>query len=122
MKQQVTIDPSIAGIVNIATIGKNEIVPIYFEAEQNWVGSYVYKVWTTDKKTTALTIPETFYVQVDAPPAEPVVYKTIEVIEKIMTLIIAPAEQNLTSGDFYFEIIEQNSSRVVFKGIKKIVE
>ena len=118
MNNKVTINPSIAAIVEIDSIGKSEVVPIYFTAEENWTGTYTFKIWNSDKKNDEIEVPETFTITVDE---EEITVDTLKVQEKQMTLTIAPAKQNITEGSFYFEITHDQSNRIIFKGEKLII-
>jgi hypothetical protein len=103
--QKVTINPSIAVELNIDAIGQKEIVPIYFTAEQDWVGTYKFELWNSDKKNTEISIPTT----------------PIEIDAKVMTLTIKPENQEIPVGNHYFEITKIEDKRVVFKGNLHIV-
>ncbi|WP_264521216.1 hypothetical protein [Flavobacterium sp. N1994] len=106
MKQQVTIDPSIAAVVNIASVGKKEIVPIYFTAPENWSGDYTFKLWNSDVKNTEILVTGT----------------PIGIATNVMTLTIDPTAQAIPKGLYYYEIMHTQTSRVLFKGTLNIVE
>jgi hypothetical protein len=104
---RVTINPSIAAEVNINPIGEKEIVPIYFTASENWVGTYDFCLWNSDKKNTKTTLPG----------ANPIV-----IVEKLMTLTIDPTAQAIIANEYYYEITKVEDKRVVFKGALNIIK
>lgn len=103
--ETVTINPSIAVIVNITPIGVKEIVPIYFAAEQNWAGSYELKLYNSDKKNSTVT-----------PTGTP-----IAILTTIMTWTIDPTGQAIPVDNYYYEITHVESKRILFKGNLNIV-
>lgn len=103
--QQVTINPSIAVIVNIDPIGVEEIVPIYFEAEDNWAGTYELKLYNSEKKNSTVT-----------PTGIP-----INIVTTMMTWTIDPTGQAIPVGNYYYEITHTESKRILFKGDLNIV-
>jgi hypothetical protein len=104
--QKVTINPSIAGLVDIISIGFTEIVPIYFTAEVNWVGTYTFQLWTSNNKETEISV----------------VGNPLTTLNTLMTLTLAPEQQGIPVGIYYYEIFLENTSRVFFKGSLKIIE
>lgn len=99
----VTINPSIAVVVNISPIIKGETVPIFFDAEENWVGAYDVKLWNSDKKNEDFND-----------------IATVATALKRMTLIINTSS-NTKAGGYYYEIIKDND-RVIFKGKIEILD
>lgn len=104
--QRVTINPSIAAIVNIDPVGAKEIVPVYFTAESNWTGNYQFKLWNSDKKNTEVSVTG----------------NPIGVATTVMTLTIDPTAQAIPVNNHYYEITHIETKRVVFKGNLNIVE
>ena len=104
--QIVTINPSMAAIVNIKDIGKAEIVPIYFTANENWVGTYGFKLFNSDKKNDETSITGT----------------PLEVLNALMTLTIDATIWNAKAGSYYYEISKIEDRRVIFKGSLNIIE
>lgn len=102
----VTIDPSIAAIVNIDNIGKTEVVPVYFTAEANWIGTYEFKLWNSDKKNTDITR-----------TANPLVVNGV-----LMTLTIDASAWNVVADEYYYEITKTEDKRIVFKGNLNIIK
>ncbi len=100
---KVTINPSIAALIDIDGVGYAEEVEIYFEGTQNWTGSYVFKVWNSFQKNTEKTIPNP---------------NPLTVLNKIITLALKPTVQTLVSvpDGYYYEIISVETKRIVFKG------
>lgn len=101
--QVVTINPSIAVIMNIDPVGHKEMAPIYMEAEENWQGVFTIKVWNSEAKNTEHLS--------QAVPTE----------DKVMTLTINPENQSLPVGKLYYEITN-DQNRVVFKGDLNIIK
>ncbi len=104
--QRVTLNPSIAAILNIDSVGKSEIVPVYFTADENWVGTYELKLYNSDKKNKVITTPD----------------EALTVIDQIMTLNIDPTLWNIDAKNHYYEISKTESKRVIFKGDLNIIE
>ena len=103
--QKVTIDPSIAIVVDIASVGHEEDENIYFKADSDWIGAYVCKIWNSDKKNTLQPVSN-----------------NLSVIGKIMTFRIAPSVQNLEPKAHYYEIWSTTEKRIIFKGLLNIVK
>lgn len=104
--QKVTINPSIAAIVNIDPVGLKEIVPIYITATADWIGTYEFKVYNSDKKNTLISLTG----------ANP-----IAIENELMTLTIDPTAQGLTASVYYYEITKVEDKRVTFKGTLNII-
>lgn len=102
MTNRVNVDPSIASIVDIENIGVNEIVPIYFTAENDWVGKFSFTVFNSEAKN------------------DDKVVDAIVIVAKVMTLTISPVEQIIVAGKYYYEIFSEDLDRIVFKGSLKI--
>ena len=97
--QKVVINPSIAAVVDINSIGMAENVNIYFNATSNWLGLFEFHVWNSDKKNTAFTVTG-----------------AITIVDTLMTLKIDPTNQNLHDDEYYYEISSLNDKRIIFKG------
>lgn len=102
MTNRVSVNPSIASIVDIDNIGINEIVPIYFTAENDWLGDFSFTIFNTEAKNDAKIV--------DA----------IAVAAKVITLTISPVVQTIVAGKYYYEIFSEDLDRIVFKGSLKI--
>ncbi len=105
MEKSVTINPSIAAVVNINSVGYNEKAPIYFTATDNWVGTYEFKIWNPDKNTSK-DYTGTILTKAD----------------NVITLTIEPKENAIQAGTYYYEIISVETKRVVFKGTLTITK
>ena len=102
--QKVTINPNIAVVVDIDSIGHKEDANIYFKADSNWIGSYDCKIWNSDKKNT-----------------QHLVANNLTVVSDLITLKIAPNLQGLEPTKYYYEIWSTTNNRVIFKGNLNIV-
>lgn len=100
----VTINPSIAAIVNIDPVGYNELVNIYFTAETDWTGSYKFQVFNSQVKNTELHS------------------SSIATSNELMTLTINANDMALEVGTHYYEIFHEESERVIFKGNLNIIK
>ena len=100
MSQKITINPSIATILNINWISVHEVVPIYFTASTNWNNNHIFSIWSSDEKINKIEIQNS----------------PISIFENVMTLTINPIEQKIPAGKFYYEIIDNTSHRIIFKG------
>lgn len=103
---KVTINPSVAAVINIDAVGAKEVVPIYFTAEQNWLENFSFKLWNSEKKNSEVTILE-----------NPLTFE-----DTVMTLTISPENQNINAGKYYYEIIDTENERVIFKGDLIIID
>ena len=97
--QKVEINPSIAAVVNINSVGQSEQAFVYFKAAVAWVGLFEYKVWNSYQKNTPITIAN-----------------AIEVIGDLITLKIDATSQNLPAEKYYYEISSIATKRIIFKG------
>jgi hypothetical protein len=105
--QKVTINPSIAAIVNIDSVGRKEVVPIYFTATADWTGTYEFKLYNSDKKNTTVALTGS---------------NPIAVVDELMTLTVDPTVQGIVANTYYYEITKVEDKRVIFKGNLKVVE
>ena len=101
--QKITINPSIAVTVDIASVGHHEVENIYFKADSNWLGAYDAKIWNSFQKNT-----------------QHVVLNNITVAADVITFTIAPSMQGLPPKAYYYEIWHTSSQRVIFKGLLDI--
>lgn len=97
--QKVEINPSIAAIVNINSVGYSELAYVYFKAATPWIGTFEYKVWNSFQKNTAITVAN-----------------AITVVGDLMTLEIDASNQNLPADKYYYEISSIDTKRIIFKG------
>ena len=102
---RITIDPSIATVVDIATVGFNERANIYFTADQAWAGDFEFSVYNSAQKNSVVK-PE------DA----------LTVTGNRMHLFIKPSAQGINAGMNYYEIVSVSTERVVFKGLLNIIK
>ncbi len=98
---KITINPSIASIVNIEGINQAEKVPVYFTASENWAGDYALKVYNSEAKNSEITIAGN---------------DTLTVVGSVMTLTVDAVEQSIAADSYYYEIISSTNKRVIFKG------
>lgn len=98
---KITINPSIASIVNIEGINKAEKVPVYFTASENWAGDYELKVYNSEAKNNEIT-----NIGNDA----------LTVVGELMILTINAVEQQIAADAYYYEITSLTNKRVIFKG------
>jgi hypothetical protein len=97
--QKVEINPSIAAIVNINSVGYSELAYVYFKAATPWVGTFEYKVWNSFQKNIAITVAN-----------------AIMVVGDLMTLKIDASNQSLPADKYYYEISSVDTKRIIFKG------
>lgn len=97
--QKITIDPSIAVELNVKSLSVDERVQIVFKATSNWTGTMQLKIYNSIAKNTVIT---------------PNAALTVDGI--VMTWTIQPKEQGLSDNNYYYEISETESKRVLFKG------
>jgi hypothetical protein len=100
MSQKITINPSIATILNINWISIHEVVPIYFTASTNWINNYIFSIWSSEDKTNKIEIENS----------------PISISQNVMTLTLNPIQQKIPAGKFYYEITDNTSKRIIFKG------
>ncbi len=93
--QKVTINPSIAVIVDIETVFFGEELEVYFDAASNWLGSYDFRLYNSNVKNSEITN-----------------NCTLTIANKLMTLSIKGIEK----GTHYYEIWILPQKRIVFKG------
>jgi hypothetical protein len=97
--KEITLNPSVANRVNIEPIYFGEKVFVYFKLEENWAGSYLFKLWNSEAKNTEFTISG-----------------ALMVVDDLMTLKIEPTAMNLSAGKFYYEISNDTDKRLIFNG------
>ena len=97
--QKVEINPSIAVMVNINSVGHGELAYVYFKAATPWLGAFEYKVWNSFQKNTVLTVTN-----------------AITVVGDLMTLKIDASNQSLPADKYYYEILSVATQRILFKG------
>jgi hypothetical protein len=100
MNQKVTINPSIARIINIDPCSFKENNNVYFTADENITGTFVFRVWNSDKKNSEFEL----------------LSNPISIFEKKMTLGIKPETIGLPIGNHYHEIWHLESNRIYYKG------
>lgn len=102
---KITLDPSIAKVIDVDPVSVSEVVSIYFNGTTNWIGTYGIKVWNSPAKNTEFAI-----------------VNAITVVGALMTWVIDPMNQELSAHKYYYEISSLTSSRIVFKGNLNIVK
>jgi hypothetical protein len=97
--QKITINPSIAVELDIDSIAHSEKVEINFSADVNWTGTYEVTIYNSQAKNT------------EVKPTG-----AIKMVDKVMTWTIEPKTQGIEPEPKYYEIVETQSKRLVFKG------
>lgn len=102
---RVTLNPSIAAIVDIDAVWKNEVKTIRFTAPEAFVGNFNFKVWNSEKKNTEFETTN----------------GTLEVSGNQLILKIDPTAWQLKADDYYTEIYSetQKSNIVIGKLVIK---
>jgi hypothetical protein len=103
--QKITLNPSIATLLDIDSVGHGERVTVNFTANENWTGGFEFVVYNSIAKNSFVK------------PAG-----AITVVEKAMVLMIEPIEQVISVGAHYYEIVSISTKRVLFKGLLNIVK
>ena len=106
MSQKVIIDSSIAAIVNIDNVGKNEIVPIYLTSPIAWTDTYNFKLFDAPQKNSEINLNDT----------------PLSVDDNVMTIIIDAMSLLINEGLYYYEISSLEDKRVIFKGSLNIIK
>ncbi|WP_269221993.1 hypothetical protein [Flavobacterium sp. IMCC34518] len=102
---KITLNPSIATVLDIDPIALNERVNVYLTADENWTGEFEFVVYNSAVKNRFVK------------PAN-----ALTVVEKRMTLVIEPIVQGLTATANYYEIVSTSTKRIVFKGLLNITK
>lgn len=105
MKNRLLLDPSISAIIDIDPVALSEEVNIYFTADDNWVGDFTINIFNSENKNQSQEITN-----------------ALNVTDNVMTWTIAPTEQEISVGKKYYEIYDNDSKRIVFKGILNIIK
>jgi hypothetical protein len=103
--QKLTINPSIAAEIDISPISYEEKVKLFFNADENWTGTFDFKIWNSYQKNTEIEVSN-----------------SLTVVEKVMSLTIEPIAQNLPSNQYWYEISSVSTKRLLFKGKLNIVK
>jgi hypothetical protein len=103
--KQITIDPSIAVELDIDRVAHSEHVEIRFNADADWTGTFELIVYNSAAKNSFVK------------PAN-----ALTVAAKVMTWVIEPLAQGLTDRLHYYEIVETQSKRIIFRGQLKITK
>jgi hypothetical protein len=105
MSKKITLDPSIATLLDISPVGHEERVQILFTASENWTGSFDFVVYNSTAKNAFLQ------------PSG-----ALTVSDNVMTLVIEPAAQGISIAPNYYEISSTSTKRILFKGLLNIVK
>lgn len=103
--KKVTIDPSIAALVDIGPVFNAEDVNIYFTANEPLTGVFEARIYNSFQKNTHYTVAN-----------------NLTIVDDLMTFRIAPKLQGLEAKDFYYEIWHVSTNRLLFKGNLNIVK
>lgn len=99
-KERVTYDASICAIVDLCGITTGEMLILTFENETDWEGDYELSVYNSPKKNTKNTIDG-----------------AISLDGRFMDVLLNPDDQDIVVGDeYYYEIFDNTSERVIIKG------
>lgn len=106
MSKKITLDPSIATILDIDPVGHDERVDdLKFTASGDWIGDFEFVVYNSTGKNSFVK------------PAG-----ALNIVGKVMTLVIEPSVQGIAVGTYYYEIFSLTAKRVYFKGLLNIVK
>lgn len=103
--KHITIDPSIAVELDIDRVAHSERVTMWFTADANWTGTFALSVYNSEAKNTVQTLDD-----------------ALTVVDNVMTWVIDPVEQSLSVRTHYYEIVETQSKRIIFRGQLKITK
>ena len=103
--KHITIDPSIAVELDIDRVAHSERVAIRFNADADWTGTFELVVYNSAAKNS-------FVKPADA----------LTVVGRVMTWIIEPLAQSLSDRTHFYEIVETQSKRIIFRGQLKITK
>lgn len=95
----ITIDPSIAVALDIDSVAHSERVAVRFTADADWTGTFELVVYNSAAKNS-------FVKPADA----------LRVLGKEMTWVIEPLAQSLSDRTHFYEIVETQSKRIMFRG------
>lgn len=99
------IDLNIADELSIVNIVVDEEREIYFDAEEDWQGTYELKVYNSRAKSESATIAD-----------------AITTTEKRLTWSLKPSSQGISAGKHYAEITHVEEKTVIFKADITIAE
>lgn len=105
MSEKITLDPSIATVLDIDSVGYNERVAVNFTASENWSGDFEIVVYNSIAKNS-------FFKPVNA----------INVVGTVMTVTLEPIVQGLAVDAHYYEICSISTKRILFKGLLNITK
>lgn len=105
MTKKITLDPSIATLLDIDSVSQDEHVNVNFTANENWTGDFEFVVYNSIAKNS--------FVKPSG---------ALNISGKLMTLTLEPALQGLTVGAHYYEIVSLSTKRILFKGLLNIVK
>lgn len=105
MSKKITLDPSIATLLDIDSVAQDERVNINFTANENWTGEFEFIVYNSIAKNS-------FVKPIGA----------LTIAGMIMTLVVEPVAQGLVVSSHYYEIVSISTKRVLFKGLLNIVK
>lgn len=106
MSKKITLDPSIATVLDIDPVGYEERVDdLKFTASGNWQGDFEFVVYNSPAKNSFVKPAGAFVV-----------------VANVGTLTIAPSAQGIEVGSHYYEIFSLTAKRVYFKGVLNIIK
>lgn len=105
MSKKITLDPSIATLLDIDSVAQGERVTVNFTANENWTGAFDFVVFNSAAKNSFV---------------EPAGALTVAAM--VMSLVIEPVAQGLAVGQHYYEIVSSTTKRVLFKGLLNIIK
>ena len=101
----ITIDPSIAVELDIDRVAHSERVAMRFNADADWTGTFELIVYNSAAKNS--------FVKPEG---------ALTVVGKLMTWVIEPLAQGLSDRTHFYEIVETQAKRIVFRGQLKITK
>lgn len=101
---KITINPSIAVELDIDSISRVERVEIIFTADASWSGAYEVTIYNSPSKNTSISP-----------------MSVLNAVDKVIIWTIEPVSNNIEVGVHYYEIVESQAKRVMFKGKLVIV-
>lgn len=105
MNKKITLDPSIATLLDINPVAENERIVVNFTASENWTGDFEFVVYNSIAKNN--------FVKPTA---------AVVAVAKVMSLTIDPKVQGISVDAHYYEIVSVGVKRVLFKGLLNVIK
>ena len=117
--QKITINPSIAVIVDIASVGHKELENIYFKADSNWLGDYDCKIWNSYQKNTQFTVSDNVTVAFSFSGYEIIILKTDSSVNTVT--VKGSGSELINRLNTYILTAQDNSVRLISSGIQSYI-